>query len=151
MAFASFQELLLTVKGLEIGSLQEPHSDGSAEEEIVYVETNPDDDPLHQCMRSERAAKLSAVVRAAGARAARAADVLRGRDDAAGNWAGAGMGGVARLADPHSRAGVCERDALRCDLAIRAIDITATDIHREHRSIQSVEKWNPGVNDSAHE
>ena len=62
MAFASFQKLLLTVKGLEIGSLQEPHSDGSAEEEIVYVETNPDDDPLRQCMRSERAAKLSAVV-----------------------------------------------------------------------------------------
>ncbi|MGC1872384.1 MAG: FliA/WhiG family RNA polymerase sigma factor, partial [Acidobacteriaceae bacterium] len=62
MAFASFQELLLTVKGLEIGSLQTPHREGSADEEIVYVEANPDDDPLHRCMRSERAAKLSAVV-----------------------------------------------------------------------------------------
>ena len=62
IAFASFQELLLTVKGLEIGSLQEPHGEGSTEEEIVYVETNPEDDPLRRCMRSERATKLSAVV-----------------------------------------------------------------------------------------
>ena len=62
MAFASFQKLLVTVKGLEIGSLQSPHSDSSAEEELVYVEANPEDDPLHQCMRSERSAKLSAVV-----------------------------------------------------------------------------------------
>ncbi|MGB8480519.1 MAG: FliA/WhiG family RNA polymerase sigma factor [Acidobacteriaceae bacterium] len=62
MAFASFQELLLTVKGLEIGSLQEPHSDGSAEEEMVFIEANPDHDPLHRCMRSQRAARLSAVV-----------------------------------------------------------------------------------------
>lgn len=62
MAFASFQELLMTVKGLEIGSLQSPHSDSAVEEEVVYVEANSDNDPLHQCMRSERAAKLSAAV-----------------------------------------------------------------------------------------
>ncbi|HTU49241.1 MAG TPA: FliA/WhiG family RNA polymerase sigma factor [Acidobacteriaceae bacterium] len=62
MAFASFQELLLTMKGLEVGSLQAPHGEGSTEEVIVYVQANPDDDPLHRCMRSERAAKLSAVV-----------------------------------------------------------------------------------------
>jgi len=62
MAFASFQQLLQTVKGLEIGSLQAPHSEGSTEEEMVFVEANPEDDPLRRCMRSERAAKLSAVV-----------------------------------------------------------------------------------------
>jgi RNA polymerase sigma factor for flagellar operon FliA len=62
MAFASFQKLLMTVKGLEIGSLQAPHSEGSAEEEMVFIEANPEDDPLHRCMRSERAEKLSAVV-----------------------------------------------------------------------------------------
>jgi RNA polymerase sigma factor FliA len=62
MAFASFQELRMTVKRLEIGSLQTPHSEGSAEEEMVFIEANPDDDPLHQCMRGERAANLSAVV-----------------------------------------------------------------------------------------
>jgi RNA polymerase sigma factor for flagellar operon FliA len=62
MAFASFQKVLMAVKGLEIGSLQEPHADGSTEEEIVYVETDPEDDPLHQCMRSERSTRLSAVV-----------------------------------------------------------------------------------------
>ncbi len=62
MALASFQKLLVTVKGLEIGSLQEPHSEGSPEEEMVFIEANPQDDPLHQCMRSERAERLSAVV-----------------------------------------------------------------------------------------
>jgi RNA polymerase sigma factor FliA len=62
MAFASFQKLLMTVKGLEIGSLQEPRGEGSPEEEMVSIETNPEDDPLHQCMRSERAQRLSAVV-----------------------------------------------------------------------------------------
>ncbi|MES2221567.1 MAG: FliA/WhiG family RNA polymerase sigma factor [Acidobacteriota bacterium] len=62
MAFASFQQLLVTVKGLEIGSLQEPHSDGSTEEEAVFIEANPEDDPMHRCMRSERAERLSAVV-----------------------------------------------------------------------------------------
>jgi RNA polymerase sigma factor for flagellar operon FliA len=29
---------------------------------MVYIETDPEDDPLHRCMRSERAANLSAVV-----------------------------------------------------------------------------------------
>ena len=62
IAFASFQKLLMTVKGLEIGSLQEPRCEGSLEEEMVYIETDPEDDPLHRCMRSERAANLSAVV-----------------------------------------------------------------------------------------
>lgn len=62
MAFASFQKLLMTVKGLEIGSLQEPRCEGSLEEEAVYIETDPEDDALHRCMRSERAANLSAVV-----------------------------------------------------------------------------------------
>lgn len=62
MAFASFQKLLMTVKGLEIGSLQEPRGEGSPEEEVVSIETNPEDDPLRRCMRSERAARLSAVV-----------------------------------------------------------------------------------------
>lgn len=36
MAFASFQKLLMTVKGLEIGSLQEPRYEGSLEDEMVY-------------------------------------------------------------------------------------------------------------------
>jgi RNA polymerase sigma factor for flagellar operon FliA len=64
MAFASFQQLLLTVKWLEVGSLQAPICEGSAEEEMVYLEANPEDNPLHQCMRSERAARLSEVVAA---------------------------------------------------------------------------------------
>ncbi len=62
MAFASFQQLLQTVKGLEIGSLQEPHSEDSADEEMVFIEANPNDDPLHRCMRGERAERLSSVV-----------------------------------------------------------------------------------------
>ncbi|MHB1958291.1 MAG: sigma-70 family RNA polymerase sigma factor [Acidobacteriaceae bacterium] len=60
MAFASFQKLPTTVKGLEIGSLQGLSSGGPAEEEMVYVEADPEDNPLRRYMRSERAANLSA-------------------------------------------------------------------------------------------
>lgn len=62
MALAPYQELLSAVKGLEIGSLHEVHTENSAEEELVYIETNPEDDPLHRYMRSEQAAHLSAAV-----------------------------------------------------------------------------------------
>jgi RNA polymerase sigma factor (sigma-70 family) len=106
MAFASFQKLLVTVKGLEIGSLQSPHSDSSAEEELGL-------------RRGQSRRRSTASVHAqrevgevigggggvAGAGAASAADVLRGRDDAEGNWPGAGAGGVASLADSHGGAG----------------------------------------------
>jgi RNA polymerase sigma factor for flagellar operon FliA len=62
MAFASFQQLRLTVKGLEIGSLQEPCSENSTEEQADTLAANPEENPLTQCMQRERAAKLSAVV-----------------------------------------------------------------------------------------
>jgi RNA polymerase sigma factor for flagellar operon FliA len=62
MALAPYQELLNAVKGLEIGSLHEAHTENSAEEELVYIETDPEDDPLHRFMRSEQAEHLSAAV-----------------------------------------------------------------------------------------
>jgi RNA polymerase sigma factor for flagellar operon FliA len=62
MAFASFEKLRLTIKGLEIGSLQERRRDGSMEEEMVSIETHPEDDPLHRCLCRERATHLSALV-----------------------------------------------------------------------------------------
>jgi RNA polymerase sigma factor for flagellar operon FliA len=62
MALAAYQKLLNTVRCLEIGSLQEPRSDDSLEEEVVYLEANPEDDPLHRCLQNERAAHLSAAV-----------------------------------------------------------------------------------------
>jgi RNA polymerase sigma factor for flagellar operon FliA len=62
MAFASFQELRLTVKGLEIGSLQEPLKENSTEEQADTLEADPEENPLTQCMRGERATRLSAVV-----------------------------------------------------------------------------------------
>ena len=55
MALAAYQKLLNTVRCLEIGSLQEPRSDDSLEEEVVYLEANPEDDPLCRCLRNERA------------------------------------------------------------------------------------------------
>lgn len=62
MALAAYQTLLNTVRGLEIGSLQETRGDDRLEEETVYLEASPEDDPLHRYMRSERAAHLSAMV-----------------------------------------------------------------------------------------
>lgn len=62
MELTAYQKLLSTVRNLEIGSLQETRSDDSLDEETVYLEANPEDDPLHRYLRNERAAHLSAAV-----------------------------------------------------------------------------------------
>jgi RNA polymerase sigma factor FliA len=62
ITLAAYRDLQITVKGLEIGSLQEARSVDSAQDEIGRLESDPEDDPLHRAMRSERAAHLSAAV-----------------------------------------------------------------------------------------
>jgi len=56
MALASYRELVNAVKGLEIDSLHEARTDNPADEELVYIASSPEDDPLHRSMRSELAA-----------------------------------------------------------------------------------------------
>ncbi|MEO6829784.1 MAG: FliA/WhiG family RNA polymerase sigma factor [Acidobacteriaceae bacterium] len=57
-----YQELLGDLRRLEITSLQELHAEGSVEEELAYVPTAPEEDPLYLCMKSEAAWQLSAAI-----------------------------------------------------------------------------------------
>jgi RNA polymerase sigma factor for flagellar operon FliA len=62
MTLTAYQKLLNTMRCVEIGSLQEPRGDDSLEEETVYLEADPEDNPLHRYLRTERAAHVSAAV-----------------------------------------------------------------------------------------
>jgi RNA polymerase sigma factor for flagellar operon FliA len=64
MSLSAYQQLLGELKSLEVGSLHEAHSEDSAEEELAYLPTAPEDDPLYRCMKSEAAAQLIAAIAA---------------------------------------------------------------------------------------
>jgi RNA polymerase sigma factor for flagellar operon FliA len=71
MSLGQYQQLLGNLKNLEIGSLNEQHSEDSAEEEVAYVPTSPEKDPLFLCLKSEMSAQLSAAVKTLPEREAR--------------------------------------------------------------------------------
>lgn len=62
MPLGQYQQLLGDLKNLEIGSLNELHTEDSAEEEVAYVPTSPEEDPLFLCLKREVSAQLSAAV-----------------------------------------------------------------------------------------
>lgn len=62
LALEVYQQMLGQLKGLELGSLQETRSEGSAEEELAYVAAAPEDDPFFRCMKGEMAERLAAMV-----------------------------------------------------------------------------------------
>lgn len=62
MALEEYHELLRELKSLEIGSLQETRSEDSLEEELAYVPTTPEEDPLFLCMKSEMSGQLCAAI-----------------------------------------------------------------------------------------
>jgi RNA polymerase sigma factor for flagellar operon FliA len=62
MPLGQYQQLLGDLRNLEIGSLNELHSEDSAEEEAAYIPTSPEEDPLFLCLKSEVSAQLSAAV-----------------------------------------------------------------------------------------
>ncbi|WP_263380176.1 FliA/WhiG family RNA polymerase sigma factor [Granulicella paludicola] len=54
LQLGDFQHLLGELKGLEIGSLHAERSEDSGEEELSFLPTSPEEDPLFQCLKSER-------------------------------------------------------------------------------------------------
>jgi RNA polymerase sigma factor FliA len=58
----AYQKLLGDLDGLEIGSLHRTRTDGSGDEELVYVPARPEDDPLFRCMRSDLVERLSKAI-----------------------------------------------------------------------------------------
>lgn len=70
MRLSQYQDLLGDLKGLEIGSLQELRSEDS-DEELAFLPTSPEQDPLFLCMKSQVSSQLVEAVRTLPEREAR--------------------------------------------------------------------------------
>jgi RNA polymerase sigma factor for flagellar operon FliA len=62
LALEDYQQLLGDLKGLEIGTLHVEHNEDSGEEELAYVPSRPDEDPLFRCLRGELEEKLAEAI-----------------------------------------------------------------------------------------
>jgi RNA polymerase sigma factor for flagellar operon FliA len=58
LSLVDFQQLLSDLKGLEIGSLHAERSEDSGEEELAFLPTAPEADPLFQVMQGESKQRL---------------------------------------------------------------------------------------------
>jgi len=50
---SDYQQLLGELKGLEIGSLHMERTEDAGDEELTYIPSSPDEDPLFRCMQGE--------------------------------------------------------------------------------------------------
>jgi len=58
MKLADYQHVLGDLKSLELGTLNAERSEESGEEELAYIASRIEDDPLFQCLRSEMHSRL---------------------------------------------------------------------------------------------
>jgi RNA polymerase sigma factor FliA len=59
---AAYQQLLGELKGLEIGTLYSERSDDSGEEELVYLPSRAEDDPLFRYLNAEMRERLTKAI-----------------------------------------------------------------------------------------
>jgi RNA polymerase sigma factor for flagellar operon FliA len=57
-----YQQLLGDLKGLEIGTLHLERNEDSGEEELSYIPSRPEDDPLFNCLRGELEERLTDAI-----------------------------------------------------------------------------------------
>jgi RNA polymerase sigma factor FliA len=63
MPLAAYQQLLGELKGLEVGSLHAVRTDeDSGEEELVFVPSRPEDDPLFRYLEGEMRERLTTAI-----------------------------------------------------------------------------------------
>jgi RNA polymerase sigma factor FliA len=62
MDLGEYQQLLGELKGLEIGTLHIERSEDSGEEELAYLPSKPEENPLFVCLRSEMQTRLADAV-----------------------------------------------------------------------------------------
>jgi RNA polymerase sigma factor FliA len=63
LTLAGYQQLLGELKGLEIGTLHAVRNEeDSGEEELVYVPTRPEEDPLFHCLNGEVRERLTKAI-----------------------------------------------------------------------------------------
>ena len=58
LGLGEYQQLLGSLKGLEIGSLHMERSGDSGDEELTYLPGSPDEDPLFRCLKGELKQRL---------------------------------------------------------------------------------------------
>jgi RNA polymerase sigma factor FliA len=58
LGLAEYQQLLGELKGLEIGSLHMERTEDAGDEELAYLPTSPDEDPLFRCLQGEMKQRL---------------------------------------------------------------------------------------------
>jgi RNA polymerase sigma factor FliA len=64
ISLAAYQQLLGELKGLEIGTLYSQRSDDSGEEELVYLPSPVEDDPLFRYLHAEMRERLTQAIEA---------------------------------------------------------------------------------------
>lgn len=62
LSLDEYQQLLGDLKGLEIGTLHVEHNEDSGEEELAYVPSRPEDDPLFRCLKGELVERLAEAI-----------------------------------------------------------------------------------------
>jgi len=58
LGLIEYQQLLGELKGLEIGSLHMERTEDSGDEELSYLPSSPDEDPLFRCLQGEMKQRL---------------------------------------------------------------------------------------------
>jgi RNA polymerase sigma factor for flagellar operon FliA len=58
LSLNEYQLLLGNLKGLEIGSLNMEHNENSGEEQLAYIASSQEDDPLFRCLQGETRQRL---------------------------------------------------------------------------------------------
>src|ERR1035437_10174 len=62
LELGAYQQLLGDLKGLEIGTLHLERNEDSGEEELAYIPSRPEDDPLFCCLRGELVERLADAI-----------------------------------------------------------------------------------------
>ena len=62
LSLDDYQQLLGDLKGLEIGTLHVERNEDSGEEELAYVPSRPEEDPLFRCLRGELEERLTEAI-----------------------------------------------------------------------------------------
>jgi RNA polymerase sigma factor for flagellar operon FliA len=62
LGLSAYQQLLGELKGLEIGCLHMQRSEDSGDEELAYIPSAPDEDPLFRCLQGEMKQRLTDAI-----------------------------------------------------------------------------------------
>jgi RNA polymerase sigma factor for flagellar operon FliA len=133
LSLEEYQQLLGELKGLEIGTLHMEHNDDSGDEELAYIPSRPEDDPLFRCLKGEMVERLAEAIANLPDRE-RLVMTLYYYEEMTMREIGLAMGVVeSRVSQVHASAVVHLRAALRDLAAARSVDIGPSRPSRRQR------------------